>query len=331
VPTFCRHNRLVQNCPICSREQAIELRPVVTSSAPRTTQPRPATHGPGRTRSGATAPRAGGGSGVVVRRVARGADDGYRNPLIMGLKSSEDAGRLAEELAFADERLRRLEREPPGLYREVADAGAGPEERSWLAFLIAYLCPLEEPDPFAEIERVRTSWASGELPDLDEVRTGPRTAHDPARGVLTLEAYRSWAARAGAQAAAFTGDATWMPERRFARAFERLALPGLHRDARFELLVTLGRLGVYELKAASLALGGPGDVTVGAKRAFGIGDSLLLDRRAAELAQACGIPLEALDLGLYNWQRGERATVGLGPEPGQEPESLASIQAALHL
>ena len=41
VPSFCRHNRLIQNCPICSREQAIELRPVVSSSAPRT-EPAPA-------------------------------------------------------------------------------------------------------------------------------------------------------------------------------------------------------------------------------------------------------------------------------------------------
>ncbi len=30
--------------------------------------------------------------------------------------------------------------------------------------------------------------------------------------------------------------------------YERLALPGLHRDARFDLLVTLGALGVYELE-----------------------------------------------------------------------------------
>jgi hypothetical protein len=334
VPTFCRHNRLIQNCPICSREQAIELRPIVTSSAPRTTQPRPATPRPARTRAAATGSRSIGGSGVTVRRVARGADDGYRNPLVIGLKSSEDTGRLAEELAFAEHRLRLLEHDPPGLYREVADNDASVEERSWLAFLIAYLCPLEGDEPFGEIERARTTWASGELPDLADVHAGPRTAHDPARGTRTLEAYRTWASRAGSQAAAFTGEATWTPERRFARAFERLALPGLHRDARFELLVTLGRLGVYELRAGSLALGGPGDVTVGAKRAFGIGDPLLLDRRAAELAQACRIPLEALDLGLYNWQRGERATIGVGAGGGPEAselDALGSIQAALQL
>jgi hypothetical protein len=333
VPTFCRHSHLVQNCPICSKEQSVELRPIVSSSAPRTGQPRPTTPRASRSRNASAGRATGSGSsgGLTVRRVARGADDGFRSPLVIGLKSSTDAERLADELAFADHRLKRLEQDPPGLYREVADAAASVEERSWLAFLIAYLCPLEGEDPFAEIERVRTSWASGELPALDDVQCGPRTAHDPARGTKTLEAYQAWAARAGSQSAAFTGDAAWPPERRFARAFERLSLPGLHRDARFDLLVTLGRLGVYDMRGATLALGGVNDVTVGAKRAFGIGDPMLLERRASDLANRCGIPLEALDLGLHNWQRGERATLGLGAEADPQPEAISAVSAALGL
>jgi hypothetical protein len=330
VPSFCRHNRLIQNCPICSKEQSVELRPIVTSSAPRAGQARSTTPSPARPRSGGGSSRSGGG-GVTVRRLARGADDGYHSSLVLGLRSSTDAGRLAEELAFADHRLHRLEDDPPGLYREVADASVDLEERSWLAFLIAYICPLEGEDPFAEIARVRTSWASGELPDLDGLQCGPRTAHDPARGTQTLAAYRAWATRSGSQASAYGGEAIWSPERRFARAYERLALPGLHRDARFDLLVTLGRLGTYEVRGASLALGGANDVTVGAKRALGIGDPLLLERRASELAQACGVPLEALDLGLHNWQRGERATLGMGTDSEPDPDTLDSVRAALGL
>ena len=332
MPSFCRHNRLIQNCPICTREQAVEMRPIVTSSAPRTAQPRPTTPRPGGSRGASSGSRGTGTAGrVTVRRVARGGDDGYRSALVVGLKSSADAGRLAEEIAFAEHRRSVLEHDPPGLYREVADPAVDVDERTWLAFLIAYLCPLEEEDPFAEIARVRTSWRSGETPNLDEVRTGPRTAHEPSRGGRTLDAYRTWAARAGSQAAAFTGDDAWTPERRFARAFERLALPGLHRDARFDLLVTLGRLGTYDLQAASLALGGANDVTVGAKRALGIGDPMLLERRATDLAQACGVALEALDLGLHNWQRAERATLGLGPDAEPDPQTLATVQGALGL
>src|SRR5690348_3268391 len=110
MPTFCRHNRLIQNCPICSREQSIELRPVVSSSQPRSSQDRPAAAP--RSRAGGTATnRARGGgrssapTGLRVRRLARGADDGYGSPLVPGLKSSVEAERLAEELAFAAARL----------------------------------------------------------------------------------------------------------------------------------------------------------------------------------------------------------------------------------
>jgi hypothetical protein len=328
VPQFCRHNRLLQNCPICAREQDVAMRPIVSSSAPRSTESRPARTSSARARAERPVAR----TGVTVRRLREAVDDGYRSPLVPALKSSDETGRLVDELAFAATRLRLLAQDPPGLYAEVGDRREDLEERTWLAFLIAYLGPLEQTeDPFAAIRGVRTSWASGQLPDLDGVQTGPRTAHDPARGTATLAAYRAWADRFGSQAAGFEGDAAWTPERRFARAFERISLPGLHRAARFELLATLEHPGGYELRAGALALGGSDEVTVAAKRALGIGDPLLLERRAAQLAEACGVPLEALDLGLYNWERGERATVGLGAEAQADSELAAGAAAALGL
>jgi hypothetical protein len=324
MPQFCRHNRLVQNCTICSREQDLEVRPLVSSGAPRSTQP-PAPRTP-RGRSPTTRPAA---PGVTVRRLRNAVDDGYGSPLVPGLKSSQEAARLADELAFAATRLRMLESDPPGLYAEVADPAMDLEERTWLAFLIAYLAPLEADDPFAAIRAVRTTWASGELPELAGVETGPRTAVDPDRPARTVEAYRAWAERAGDQAAAFAGEPEWPAERRFARVLERLALPGFRRDARYELLVSLGSLGSYELRAGTLGLGGNDQVTVAAKRALGIGDPILLERRAAQLADGCGIPLEALDLGFYNWERGERATAGLGPGAQLDPALQESVHTAL--
>jgi hypothetical protein len=318
VPTFCRHNRFIQNCPICAREQAAELREVVSPGG--AVRPRPASRRSGSGRL----------HGMQVRRLARGADDGFRSPLVPGVKSSEDAERLADELAFAAARLARLETDPPGAYAEAAAEG-DVEEGTWLAFLIAYLCPVNGEDPFAGIEAARTPWSTGEVPDLAGVPLGPRTAHDPARGTRTLDAYRAWAARAGSQAAAFGGEQAWSPERRFARASERLALPGLHRDARFDLLVTLGRLGVYELRAGTLQFGGENETTIAAKRALGIGDTLLLERRAAELAEAAMLPLEALDLGLHNWGSGVRCTMGLEPDAELDPAVLDATRAALGL
>jgi hypothetical protein len=340
LPTFCRHNRLLHHCPICAREQKIELAPPISSSAPRTELGQGSRRGRS-TRAGSAGVgedrrRAGGGrkpgaaATVQVRRLERGADDGYRSSLAPGLRSSTEAARLAEELAFAVGRLQTLRERPPGLYAEVAAAG-DVEERAWLAFLIAYLCPLDEADPFAAVREVMTPWDGPDLPDLRAVRTGPRSAHDPGRPLRTIEAYRAWAWRAGSQASAFTADPSWTPERRFARVFERLALPGLHRDARFDLLVTLGSLGMFELTPGQLMVGGTGEVTVGAKRVFGIGDPLILEGRASAFARACGLPLAALDLGLYNWQRGERAHLGLGPGTPPAEEALETASVALEL
>ena len=334
MPSFCRHNRLIQNCPICAREQDVALRPVVTpggqSAAPERSGRSSVSSGPARsgsrTRSGSR-----GSSGLTVRRLVREAEDGYRSGLVPGLRSEADADRLATELAFAAARLERLGVDPPGLYAEVADPAQDLEERTWLAFEIAYLGPLDGEAPFDAITQARTSWSSGRLPELDDVATGARTAYVPGRGTRTIEAYRAWAQRAGSQAAAFTGEAAWTPERRFARVFERLALPGLDRGPRFDLLATLGRLGVYELRAGALGLGGSDIVTLAAKRILGIGDPLLLERRAAELAQACGLPLEALDVGFFNWERGARASLGMEPGFEPDPAALESARAALGL
>jgi hypothetical protein len=256
---------------------------------------------------------------VRIRQAARSADDGYREALVPGLHVAGDARRLADELGFAAARLEELAVAPPGLYAEVASE-PDLEEATWLAFQLAYFSPAEGEAPFASIEAARTSWAGGELPRLDDaaLALGPRSAHDPARGSATLVAYRRWAERAGSQAEAVAGESHWDGARRFERTFERLALPGLHRPARFDLLVTLARTGRYDLRARSLMLrGAPAvdEASIAAKRVFGIGDPMLIDRRATELVEACEVPFEALDLALYNWQAGEdgRATLGAGP------------------
>lgn len=255
-----------------------------------------------------------------MRKVARAVEDGYQNELVPGLHASGDARRLADELAFATARVAELAADPPGLYAEVALA-EDLEEAAWLAFLIAYLSPLGEDadgDPFAGIAAARTTWASGELPDLSSVPLGPRSAHDPRRGDRTLAAYRAWATRSGGQAAALAGEPSWGPDRRFSRLFERLALPGFGRGARFELLVSLGRLGRADVAAAQLELVEATDPAVlAAKRVFGIGDTINLERRAGELVRAAGVPADALDLALFNFGQGEgrRATMGSAAQP----------------
>jgi len=307
VPTFCRHNRLEANCPICSRKTKAGA--VTPPRAARRPESR-AVSTPSKRRPSSRA-----AGDLRVRRMARAADDGYENDLLPGLRATIEAAHLADELAFAAARLDQLRTAPRGLYAEAVTLD-DPEEQAWLLFQIAYISPREGEDPFAEIDRVRTTWSSGAVPDLEFVELGPRTAHDPSRGPRTLEAYRAWAQRAGSQAAGLAGDPAWTPQRRFDRAFERLAMRGFNRGPRYELLVLLGNLGVFDMRPWSLQLADAMDpTTIAAKRVFGIGDTINLQRRASDLASTLGVPMEALDLALLNWSRGggadsERITAG---------------------
>jgi alpha-glutamyl/putrescinyl thymine pyrophosphorylase-like protein len=321
MPTFCRHNRFVERCPICSKTlpgYAAETSPSRRAGSAR----KPARERP----AGRRAPR---GESMRVHREGRAQQDGYSSELIPGVHASADAHRLAHEISFSSARLLALAEGPPGLYGEARALREHDRERAtWICFLIAYLSPLDGEDPFAGIRLALARGsdlqaAGGELPDLADVPLGPRTSHDRARGADTLLAYRQWVEHAGGsggQALAFSGDPSWSAERRFERVFERLSLPGFGRPGRYDLLLTLGRLGLYELRPDSLHLAGAAGFSAGdptaaaAKRVFAIGDPLLQERRASALAGAVSVPIESLDLALANWGSGLRATLGFSPE-----------------
>ena len=313
--SFCRHNRPTSKCSICSRELDEKLRdqaPIryVTVRKPGTTStPRSRTGSGSSSSSGGSSSRGSGGTNrVVTRKLARAADDGYRNPLVPGMKATADAERLAGALTQAVERL-----QPPGPHPVIADI-ANLDDATWLAFLIALAPELEQ-----VLTEAQPSWTARDLSALPEAKQ------------KTANAYLAWVERAGSQQAAFTGEAIWTPERRFDRVFERLALPGFGRAARYELLILLGRLGTFTLRPWSLHLGAEAvdPTVVASKRALGIGDPLLLQRRAAELATATGVPIEALDLALVNWTRSLDDRITAGATVTAEGPRRDAIGAAL--
>jgi len=340
MPTFCRHNRFLERCPICSR--------TLPGQAPAGKTPRRGAGAGGTSVGQATGRRGPRAESVRVRREGRAEDDGFRSQLVPGLRASADAIRLAEELAFSSGRLLALEGDPPGLYSEIRGLAAEDLERaSWASFLTAYLSPLDGEDPFAGIRLALAAKpnlggdggtsGTAQEPYPGDVPLGPRSSHDPARGAETLDAYRQWVQRAGGtQAIAFRGDPSWSAQRRFERLFERLALPGFGRMGRYDLLVTLGYLGLYELRPDSLHLAGARGLsaddptTLAAKRVFGIGDPLLLERRAGALARSASLPVEALDLALANWGSPKRATLGF-PEDTSDDGALERTGDALGL
>jgi len=295
---FCRHNRMTAKCPICSKEMEAELR---AKAPPRPAGIRNRPASAPRTRRTAT-PRSG---GLVTRKLARAQDDGYRNALVPGLRATADAERLAGALLIGAERI-----EPPGPYDAVATE-PDREQATWLAFLLALLGP-DAPELQDAIVAAAPRYDAEEGPEL------------PGEHARTVAAYRQWAERAGSQAAGLIGEADWSAHRRFARVFERLALPGFSRAARFELLATLGAAGVYELEPDRLHFGTEDDATTqAAKRILQSGDVMLLERRARDLARASELPLAGLDRAFALW-----GDAGAEIEPAEDlPAALRSALA----
>jgi hypothetical protein len=346
VPSFCRHNRFIQNCPICREPEA----PPRGTPAKRASSSSSSSSSATRSRSSSSTRSSG---GVRVRRVARAQEDGYASPLVPGLRATADAVQLADEIAFATGRLAELADAPPGLYAEAASA-PDRDEAAWLAAQVVLLGPDEETDdPFAGLRDVVVPWAGGGVPDpqplAERARAaraarggsvaggaisglGPRSPYgDTAAARRGLASLRSWAERQGGLAGALAGDPAWTPERRFERLFERLGtVSGIGR-ARYDLLVVLGQLGVADVRATSLHAGDRDDATQAAKRVFGIGDRYLLDRRASELAEAAEAPMAALDLALANLDRppaAPRITVGASADAA-DPAARERAASAL--
>jgi hypothetical protein len=321
VPTFCRHNRFIERCPICSSTlPGADGSDGGEQRRSRAARGERATAGASGSSGAATRRRARGADGVRVLRHERASADGYSNALLPGVHASADAERLAAEIAFSAARLQLLESDPPGVYAAVrALANEDADAAARACFLIAYLSPSEDEDAFGAI-RAAMADPARVLSDLEPAQLGPRTSHDPARGTETLDAYERLVRQAGGARAAFVGEESWTRTRRFERLFERLALRGLTRAARYELLVLLGALGGYELEADSLHLGvargaATNDATMlAAKRVFAIGDAIHLERRAAALAEALAVEVGALELALWNFFSPQRATLGFAAD-----------------
>jgi len=218
-------------------------------------------------------------------------------------------------------RTRQLSREADdGLRTDLVPGIRGTADAERLARALAAAAQrLEPPGPWPEVATE---------PDLD--RATELAFALAAGGEAALPAFREWAARAGSPSTAMTGEATWTPQRRFARLFERLALPGFGRAPRYDLLAGLGAAGRYELEADGLHLGGEDPTTVAAKRALVSGDVLLLERRARALADAAGLPIAALDRGLADWNA-PGALAGSPPGADEPDERLDAVRRALGL
>jgi hypothetical protein len=306
VPTFCRHGRFEASCAICRQEQT-KAQPRAATPRDKGTAARRPTSSTARTSAAPTRSR-----GVVTGKLQRAADDGFRSELLPGVRSTADALHLARELTAAEARLSAYATPEAGPWSLVADLAGEPHR----AFVAALIVSVASPDnaagstPTAVAALAAVQAADASLSALDVVggateaqsilTAGPRgpRAHDAAAIALAVPA--QLAQRSGGSLEdALAGEAAWSPERRFARLLDRLALRGLPRAARFDLLTALGRSGALPVSADALHLGGD-QVTDAAKRLFAVADTALLERRAAALVDATGVTFDALELALWN-------------------------------
>ena len=171
VPTFCRHNRLEANCPICSRRARAGDHAAAAGGGPS----RRAVSTPSKRRP----PRALAGD-LAVRRMARAADDGYENDPspACGRRSRPQTSPTSSPSRprgskSCNRPARPLRRGRRGARRRGGGLARVP---------IAYLSPLESDEPFAEIERARTTGPRVSCPTSRARRWGPAPAHEPSRG-----------------------------------------------------------------------------------------------------------------------------------------------------
>ena len=327
MPTFCRHNRFIERCPICSK---------TLPGASRRRAPRAGAH---ERRLGVGLWLAG---GVVATRAApRGApaacacaaraaplDDGYRSALLPGLRASADAERLAEEIAFAGGRLlaARRRRRPASTERRERSARSDLERATWICFLIAYLCPLEGEDPFAGIRQALERVPGGERLIDERPRRGPARAAHLARS----RARRRDAARLprvdrppavgdGSAAGAFTGDPGWSAAAALrARCSSGSRCPGWRAPGATSCSSRSGGSGCTSCRptrcTSAGARGGRDRRRHHAGRQARVRRSAIRCCSSAARARSprrSPCPIEALDLALANWAAGERATLGL--------------------
>lgn len=307
MPTFCRHGRFEASCAICRQENA-KLEPKAETPRAKGTAARRPTSST-RTASTSTSSRS---RSLVTGRLQRAADDGFRSELLPGVHASQTALQLARELTAAEARLSVYGTADAGPWTTVADLAGEPHR----AFVAALVIAVASPDGAAGSSATATAAlaalqaADPSLTALDVIAAdaelgailegGPRgpRAHDAAAAALAVPAQLAQRS-GGSLEAALAGEAAWTPERRFARLLDRLALRGLPRAVRFDLLVALGRSGVLPVKADGVHLGAD-QVTDAAKRIFAVAETALLERRAAALVEATGVSFDALELALWN-------------------------------
>ena len=307
MPTFCRHNRFIERCPICSKT-------LPGNEPPARTPQRAPEQRRARARGTRRRARRRAADGLRVHREGRAADDGYARELVPGPARLRRRPAPGGEIAFSSARLPRSprSRRAPTARRATRPRAATSSGPPGSCFLLAYLSPL--PRASSRSPGVRGRARRGAEPRRHAASSGtarrrprgPRSSHEPGSGTRDAAAYAQWAERAGGAGG---------------------GLHGRRRRGRPSAASSACSNGSRCPGSAARALRAAGDARP-ARRSTSCAPTRCTGRRAARRARtrrrwppsACSgsatrccssaaprrwprprVPLEALDLALFNW------------------------------
>lgn len=226
--------------------------------------------------------------------------------------------------------------------RELTKAGDN-EEAIWLSFLVTMCGASEGPAPWQAVRYIygasgdTTRWTWNRIRDKAERFRGWMTerreevcrlpfgnhrkyeTHDPLKSGSTpdiVDSYVEWVEREGQGSQVFIfqeGTCDRTVEAAFDVLYRMITVKRFGRTARFDWLCLLGNLGIWPLAPSRCYLRGASGPLKGAKRLFGFtaGQSLeVLEGKAMALANALGVPIEAIEDTLCNWQKSGKAIGG---------------------
>lgn len=235
------------------------------------------------------------------------------------------------------------------------------EEAIWLSFLVTACGMLDHGDAWCSVRSLYGAFGDGEPWTWVRIRTNPALfrawllqhraevrglefgnhrkfeTRDPMKAGNIgdiVESYVAWVEGEGrgSQAAIFEEAVrSAAPGPSFEMLYRRIEVKRFGRTAKFDWLCLLGNLGIFPIAPAKCYLRGSSGPLTGALRLFGGGEGRRsieeLEREATELARAVGVPIEAIEDTLCNWQKTRKDVPGGWISAACAPGGLPTSQS----
>jgi hypothetical protein len=234
------------------------------------------------------------------------------------------------------------------------------EEAIWLSFLVTACGMLDHGDAWCSVRSLYGAFGGREPWTWPRIRGNPALfrawllehraevrglefgnhrkfeTHDPMKAGNIgdiVESYVAWieGEGGGSQGAIFEEAVrSAAPDAAFEMLYRRIEVKRFGRTAKFDWLCLLGNLRIFTIAPGKCYLRGSSGPLIGARRLFGGGKGRRsiedLDSEATELARGLGVPIEAIEDTLCNWQKARKNVPGGWISAACTPGGFATSQ-----